>query len=253
MSATSCLPGRRSLCLIAVLAALASGANASAQIPDTFTNLQALPKDIRKQELVSMMRGISGALGVRCGHCHAGGDPETLKGVDFASDEKKEKKIARAMMKMTAEINGTLLPAAGIEAPMEVRCVTCHRGLKKPETLDQTLIRIALKDGAAAAVGEYRKLRAESYGAGGYDFRPRTLNRVAEWMANEGANLDGAIEVLKLNVEMDPGVANTHGMLGRFYVAKGDKAAAAAAYRKALELDPDDRRSKEALEKLEKE
>jgi cytochrome c-type biogenesis protein CcmH/NrfG len=52
---------------------------------------------------------------------------------------------------------------------------------------------------------------------------------------------------------MDPGMANTHGMLGRFYFAKGDKAAAAAAYRKALELDPNDRRSKEALEKLEKE
>jgi tetratricopeptide (TPR) repeat protein len=247
------LPGRRSLIPVALLAALAAGATASAQIPDTFTNLQALPKDMKKQELVSLMRGISGALGVRCGHCHAGGDPETLKGVDFASDEKKEKKIARAMMKMVGEINGTLLPAAGIEAPMEVRCVTCHRGLRKPETLDQAMIRTARKDGAAAAIAEYRKLRADHYGAGGYDFRPRTLNTVAEWLANEGGNLDGAIEVLKLNVEMDPGVANTHGMLGRFYVAKGDKTAAAAAFRKALELDPNDRRSKEALEKLGKE
>jgi tetratricopeptide (TPR) repeat protein len=256
MSAASCLPGRRRLGRVGVLAVLASvawTASATAQIPDTFTNLQALPKDIKKQELISMMRGISGALGVRCGHCHAGGDPETLKGVDFASDEKKEKKVARAMMKMVGEINGTLLPAAGIESPMEIRCVTCHRGLRKPETLDQAMIRTARKDGAAAAIAEYRKLRAESYGAGGYDFRPRTLNTVAEWMANEGANLDGAIEVLKLNVEMDPGMANTHGMLGRFYFAKGDKAAAAAAYRKALELDPNDRRSKEALEKLEKE
>jgi len=250
MSAASCLPGRRRLGLVAALVVLAAlpalavlawAAPASAQIPDTFTNLQALPKDIKKQELVSMMRGISGSLGVRCGHCHAGGDPETLKGVDFASDEKKEKKIARAMMKMMGEINGTLLPAAGIEAPMEVRCVTCHRGLRKPETLDQAMIRTARKDGAAAAIAEYRKLRTDYYGAGGYDFRPRTLNTVAEWLANEGANLDGAIEVLKLNVEMDPGVANTHGMLGRFYVAKGDKAAAAAAFRKALELDPENK------------
>ncbi|HEX4933437.1 MAG TPA: c-type cytochrome, partial [Gemmatimonadaceae bacterium] len=117
MPAASCLPGRRRLGRVAVLAVLAWSAPADAQIPDTFTNLQTLPKDIKKQELASMMRGISGALGVRCGHCHAGGDPETLKGVDFASDEKKEKKIARAMMKMTGEINGTLLPAAGIEAP----------------------------------------------------------------------------------------------------------------------------------------
>jgi cytochrome c-type biogenesis protein CcmH/NrfG len=113
------------------------------------------------------------------------------------------------------------------------------------------MIRTATKDGAAAAIAEYRKLRADFYGAGGYDFRPRTLNTVAEWMANEGANLNGAIEVLKLSVETDPGVANTHGMLGRFYVAKGDEAAAAAAFRKALEIDPNDRRSKEALEKLE--
>ncbi|HSQ61284.1 MAG TPA: c-type cytochrome [Acidobacteriota bacterium] len=253
MSATSRIPGRRRLAFFALLAVLAWAAPAQAQIPDTFTNLQALPKDMKKPELVSMMRGISGALGVRCGHCHAGGDPETLKGVDFASDEKKEKKIARAMMKMVGEINGTLLPTAGIESPMEVRCVTCHRGLKKPETLDQAMIRTARTDGAAAAIAEYRKLRADHYGAGGYDFRPRTLNLVAEWMANEGANLDGAIEVTKLNVEMDPGVANSHGMLGRLYVAKGDKAAAVAAFRKALELDPSDRRSKDALEKLEKE
>ena len=50
---------------------LAFGASvALAQIPDKFTNLKVLPKDIAKRDLVETMRSFSMALGVTCQHCH---------------------------------------------------------------------------------------------------------------------------------------------------------------------------------------
>src|SRR5262249_51104937 len=76
-----------------------------AQFPDKFTNLKVLPKEITKQQLQSTMRGFAFALGVRCEHCHAekpGGQKFEL---DFASDDKEEKKTARLMLEMVSGIN----------------------------------------------------------------------------------------------------------------------------------------------------
>jgi hypothetical protein len=41
-------------------------------IPEKFTNLQVLPKDISRSDLVAMMKGFSGQTGTRCSHCHLG-------------------------------------------------------------------------------------------------------------------------------------------------------------------------------------
>ena len=119
----------------ALLAALtlAAAAPAPAQIPEKFTNLQVLPRDIPREELVRVMRGFTGALGVRCNHCHVGPGPATLEGFDFASDDKETKRVARVMMRMTQEINTRLLPQTGRSPLTEVRCMTCHRGAAKPE------------------------------------------------------------------------------------------------------------------------
>src|SRR5262249_38141287 len=63
----------------AVLTMLVPGAAlmVHAQIPATFKNLKVLPKDISRPALVGQMRQVAGALGVRCGFCHAGGNPQT--------------------------------------------------------------------------------------------------------------------------------------------------------------------------------
>ena len=119
--------------VLAAAIALAAGAPAPAQIPEKFTNLQVLPRDIPREELVRIMRGFTGALGVRCNHCHVGPGPATLEGFDFASDAKETKRVARVMMRMTGEINGRLLPQTGRSPLTEVRCMTCHRGAAKPE------------------------------------------------------------------------------------------------------------------------
>ena len=87
---------------------LVSGvATVFAQIPDEFTNLKLLPKDISKGELIGTMRDWAVGLGVRCSHCHVG--PDNLQGTDFASDKKKSKQTARRMLKMSRAINGDLL------------------------------------------------------------------------------------------------------------------------------------------------
>ena len=43
------------------------------------------------------MRNFASGLGVRCDHCHVGGNPDTLEGFDFASDAKEAKQVARAI------------------------------------------------------------------------------------------------------------------------------------------------------------
>ena len=53
---------------------------AAPQIPEKFENLQFFPKDIARDSLINIMRGFSFALGVRCQHCHTGGDGISFEG-----------------------------------------------------------------------------------------------------------------------------------------------------------------------------
>lgn len=236
-----------------VFAIPALPAPAVAQIPDKFTNLQVLPKDISKDELVSTMRGFASGLGVRCTHCHVGGTATDLTGMKFESDDKKEKKIARAMMAMVREINGPLLKKTGIENPVPVKCATCHHGVMRPESLADILKRDFEKGGADSAKADYLALKAKYYGAAAYDFKPRTLNEVAEWLANERKDNDAAIAIMQFNIEQDPSVAYSYNLLGRIQAGKGDKPAAIASLKKAIELDPNDKQSARLLEKLQAE
>ena len=96
-------------------------------------NLQILPKDISKEALDSVMTHFSISLGVRCGYCHARTEDNTH--LDFATDSKGEKKIARKMMLMTDSINNIYFSSMGpvkTKTPM-VTCYTCHRGQEQPE------------------------------------------------------------------------------------------------------------------------
>jgi hypothetical protein len=221
-----------------------------AQIPDKFRNLQVLPAETARPELVEVMRGFAGALGVRCNHCHVGENAATLEGFDFASDAKEEKKIARAMMRMTREINQTLLPATGRAKLMEVRCITCHRGLTRPETLDRVVAAVIDEKGVAAGLERYRELRRSSFGQGGYDFGPRTLSIVAERLARDRNDPDGALSVVGANLEFHPDDPNLHLIQGDLLAKKGDKEAALRSYRKCLELQPGNRRAQSQVEAL---
>ncbi len=100
-----------------------------------FKNLKVLPKNIPHQELGKIMHEWSGSLGVHCDFCHA---PNAEgKGLDFASDAKPEKEMARSMFKMMNKLNQKYFEAKkdslGMMARTGVNCYTCHRGDSHPE------------------------------------------------------------------------------------------------------------------------
>lgn len=70
-------------------------------IPDTFTNLQVLPKDIAKPRLVRIMKSFCITFEKRCSFCHVATDD--LSQADFASDEKETKKKARELLRYILE------------------------------------------------------------------------------------------------------------------------------------------------------
>lgn len=105
-----------------------------AQIPQKYTNLQVLPKDITPKALVDQMRSFAIDLGTRCEHCHVGGGND-LSTFDFASDAKPEKATARKMMHMIAALETQYLQDVGDPARLpKVTCYTCHRGALRPLT-----------------------------------------------------------------------------------------------------------------------
>ena len=97
-------------------------------------NLQVLPKDMPRAQVVTIMQSINAALGVTCNHCHVfngPGDPMN----DFAGDTKPTKNVARAMMRMVREINPSVqksVPSKAADQVAAVNCATCHRGAAIP-------------------------------------------------------------------------------------------------------------------------
>jgi len=117
-----------SAALFGVSMALAqSGPPPGAPAPAPPKNLQVFPKGIPRPQLIANMRLFSQSLGVRCTHCHLGEEGK----MDFASDAKKEKLVARKMLVMTHRINEQDLGVKDL-ANAKVTCFTCHRGSTKP-------------------------------------------------------------------------------------------------------------------------
>lgn len=101
-------------------------------------NLKVLPKDISHDDLDKIMESWKIALGVKCSFCHAPSKDSSSKHLDFASDAKPEKDIARHMFRMTAKINKKYFhfdaDDKGAAMMPAVTCLTCHRGDPHPET-----------------------------------------------------------------------------------------------------------------------
>src|SRR5688500_17829987 len=186
------------------LALLVSAVTLRAQVPAEFKNLQELPKDISRAELVARMRAIAGDLGVRCTYCHVG--PDNLQGMDFATDDKRTKQLPRTMMKKTRAINTDYvgIVPAGSEPRQTVTCVTCHRrSPKPPRHLPALLYETLTAGGTQAAIEQHRKLREEFLDSGLYDFRESTLNILATRLRDERRFAE-ALDILKRNIELFP-------------------------------------------------
>jgi Photosynthetic reaction centre cytochrome C subunit len=116
--------------------------------PAGFRNVQVLPRDLTREQLIAVMRSFNRALGVRCNHCHVVTATTPKEELDFPSDAKEEKRVARVMIQMTQQINTAWLErveqaeghheaaeatAAVAPAQWRVHCWTCHRGHTEPE------------------------------------------------------------------------------------------------------------------------
>jgi|SRR5690606_20957012 len=99
-------------------------------------NLKVLPQDITKDSLRYLMKNFATSLGVKCNYCHAS-NADNPSRLDFSSDAKIEKEIARGMIKMTKDINENYFkPYFPEPKPQQVHvvsCVMCHRGTANPE------------------------------------------------------------------------------------------------------------------------
>jgi tetratricopeptide (TPR) repeat protein len=232
--------------------ALTSSAPTAAQIPDKYENLQVLPKDINRQALVQRMREFSLSLDVRCQHCHTGGDGISFDGVDFKSDDKPAKKKARQMMRMVEEINTRLLAAVPdrVDPPVRVDCVTCHHGLAVPKTLAQTLTETIVKEGAPAAVAQYRKLREATMIRGRYDFGEWSITELARTLKEKG-DTASAVAMLELNGEFNPKSPAIDVILGDLHRERGERDKAIARYKLALEKNPKAEEARKRLLELE--
>lgn len=123
--------------LLTILLALVTvlGLCAAATGNRTFENLKVLPKDISSKDLQGIMADdFEDGLGVSCGFCHAaapGGH-----GLDFSSDAKPEKAVARKMMRMTLKLNEKYFnvknPKIGA-GTLTITCATCHKGEPFPD------------------------------------------------------------------------------------------------------------------------
>lgn len=222
----------------------------SAGVPDKFTNLKVLPENIGKRELIQTMQGFSDALGMNCTDCHEMKTPGDFSSIDWASEKLHNKEVARGMMKMVQEINANLLPAATGEDDFAVRCITCHRGVEVPRTLDNVLLKTIAKDGAGAAADQYRDLREIYYGSGSYNFSPVTLTTVAQDLAQTKDDVAGARLMVELNIEMNPDHAESYLLLAQMDISSGDKESARNNIDKALEIDPNSRQAKRLLNQM---
>lgn len=105
------------------------------QQDEGFKNLKVLPKNLTHEQLGHIMHEWAGSLGVHCDFCHAANT--SGKGLDFASDAKPEKEMARHMFKMMNKLNQKYFEAKkdslGMVQTSGINCYTCHRGDSHPE------------------------------------------------------------------------------------------------------------------------
>ncbi|RFZ90858.1 c-type cytochrome [Mucilaginibacter conchicola] len=118
-----------------------------------FKNLKVLPKNITEKQMHEVMEEWEHALGARCSFCHER-NQETNK-MDFASDAKPEKQMARDMFKMTQAINKKYFhskkDSTGVVVESSVNCYSCHRGVSHPEIIRASELPRAQRPGQAPA------------------------------------------------------------------------------------------------------
>jgi len=123
--------------ILALAIIIAIGVAALPSPKNDYKNLKVLPRNISSKNLSRIMiEDFEDGLGVSCTFCHVQ-EKDSLR-LDFASDAKPEKQIARRMIAMTMGINkkyfGLKHPLIG-DSVLVINCITCHNGQPRPGDL----------------------------------------------------------------------------------------------------------------------
>ncbi len=214
--------------------------------PPPMTNLQVIPKDTPRPQVIQTMQAFTQALGVRCEYCHVDEGPGKQ---DFAADTKAPKKAARGMILLAREINEKLPTAVtkSADATTRVGCVTCHRGVAIPKQLGDILTATATAQGTPAAIAQYKALRTQYFGAMAYDFSEGGLLTVA---SRPNTLPEDAIAWLQLNLEYYAKSARTYLAMAQVHTRANDSAAAIKDVERAVEIDPNSAQAKQMLQRL---
>ena len=240
-----------------VVSAQAQGAGAAAQ-PNGFTNLQVWPTDTPRAVVLNFMNAFDRSLGVECSYCHVQNNGR----FDFASDEKREKRVARKMILFRDSINvelaaivdkpvtaGPTSVDARPGAPTRVLCASCHHGLPVPVPLGEVISEAEKTGGVNAGLAKFKELRAKFYGGQQYDFTDYALVGIANTALN-AKRPDDAMRYLQANLEYFPKSSQTYQMMAQVKNAKGDKPGAIKDLETAVQLDPQNNQAKNQLQQL---
>ena len=129
---------------------------------------------------------------------------------------------------MTRFMRGDKLRNTTLEIPVE------FHGPDEP-ALVQELHAIVLSKGAAAAIARAKELRAPG---SGHDLTSYVMDNLAGILERTDKRPEDAIAILKGGTEMFPNTPVLFMRLGAALVNAGDKTGAAAAYRRAVQLNP---------------
>ncbi|MBI2429216.1 MAG: c-type cytochrome [Ignavibacteriales bacterium] len=214
--------------------------------PDKPKNVKVLSPEITADRLHETMDGYKDALGVRCNFCHVGEDGKPFSEFDFVSDQLPMKNITREMIRMTNSVNAQIrdLFKGGSETPVEVTCVTCHRGSPVPERIEDLLWKKYELKGITEAATLYREMRRIYHGSFTYDFREHVLLGVAQRCEQEKKQVDDAIVLMELNAEFFPESPRTLNHLASLYIEKKEPEKAKPLIVKVLSMDPNNRFAK---------
>jgi len=100
-----------------------------------YKNLHVLSKNISDDDMDYVMETFSVNLGTNCLFCHPGKKNGTEYTFDYATDELRNKRIARDMLRMTMKLNKKYfnIKLTGLmNTRGRVWCKTCHQGNPVP-------------------------------------------------------------------------------------------------------------------------
>ncbi len=120
---------------------------------------------------------------------------------------------------------------------------------KRKHCTYQAIEKTITNSGIDAGIAKFQQLRSDDYNK--LLFSESDFNSLGYNFITRG-KIDAAIEVLKMNIELNPQSANAYDSLGEAYMKNGDTELAIKNYKESLELNPNNTNAKDMLKKLEK-